>query len=189
MPFTLKSQRVRFDEEKRKLKHFFGNQVTFHELSDRAQIEVKVTTTKNNFYMLRCYLEADFPNSMPALVVSYPDKPLKDGDGIPLGATFANHCLGFETYGLTQICHCRADRWDPKNMNLREVFLKGLLWLKEYETLVETGENIATRLQEMPMSDEMQEKIAKLDKMMLQINCQSPEELFAAFWLLFPTLI
>jgi len=129
---------------------------------------------------------------MPMLVVSSPGEPLKDANGEELKLSYENHCLGSERFGLTAICHCRPDRWD-RTMRLCDVFLKGLIWLEAYEIMLRTGECLSTHLPEMPMSEEMMEKIQKsikrqrqqfveaivagIDQLMFETGCQSVEEL------------
>ncbi|XP_031556200.1 uncharacterized protein LOC116292969 [Actinia tenebrosa] len=159
--WPLKRQRSRYYKcEKPWLKDMFGEFVTFIEVPGDVRVELQVQTSQGNDYTLRSYLPPNFPHGCPALVVSNPGSPLKDRDGsTELKSSFQNHCYESSRYGLTQICHCRPDRWESKEMDLCDVLMKGLIWLEAYEAMLRTGEDIGTFLREMPASEDTLERI------------------------------
>jgi hypothetical protein len=176
-----KRQQLRYyKHEKPRLEDFFGDCVSFVEVPGDVRIELQVCTTPGNKYTLRSYLPPNFPHSCPALVVASPGSPLKDIDGGELQSSFRNHCYDSSRYGLTTICHCRPDRWDSE-MDMRDVFMKGLIWLEAYEAMLRsrTGEDIGTFLREMPAREETLERIRK--KIRRNERHGNIEELFVHF--------
>jgi len=146
MPWSA-SQRQRLGFEKNLLEQYFPNRVTWIDPTGDTKVEVRVTCTNDRQYTLRVYLPADFPNSVPDMIVKTPSMcRLTRRDGSELVGS-PDHVYGSRD-GCTQICHFRPNLWRSDN-TLYQVVMKGLIWLEAYQAHLRTGSNLSTYLSEM----------------------------------------
>lgn len=146
MPWSA-SQRQRLGFEKDLLEKYFGNRVTWIDPTGDTKTEVRVTCSNDRQYTLRVYLPADFPNSVPDMIVKTPSMcELKRRDGSALVGS-PDHVYGSRD-GCTKICHFRPNLWRCDN-TLYQVVMKGLIWLEAYQAHLRTGSNLSTYLCEM----------------------------------------
>jgi len=129
------------------LEKYFRNRVTWIDPAGDTKVEVRVTCSNDKQYTLRVYLPADFPNSVPEMIVKTPSMSrLMRRDGNELGGT-VDHTYGIKD-GCTQICHFIPQLWRSDN-TLYQVFMKGLIWLEAYEAHLRTGSTLSRYLTEM----------------------------------------
>lgn len=105
-------------------------------------LEGYVTTNAKKTYGLRLYVPNDVPNSVPEVVITYPN-PIKDRYGISLaskGASSTMHLLTpIDTY--PKICTYRATNWSP-NRTFYNVLIKCRIWLEAFDGHINTGNPI-----------------------------------------------
>jgi len=141
------SQQQRLGFEKDLLEKYFRNRVTWIDPAGDTKVEVRVTCSNDKQYTLRVYLPADFPNSVPEMIVKTSSMSrLMRRDGNELEGTM-DHTYGIKD-GCTQICHFRPNLWRGDN-TLYQVFMKGLIWLEAYEAHLRTGSTLSRYLTEM----------------------------------------
>ena len=146
MPWTA-TQQQRLAFEKSLLDKYFRNRVTWIDPTGDTKIEVQVTCSNDQQYILRVYLPSDFPNSVPPMIVKTPwMTTLKKRDGRELEGV-ADHTYGVRD-GCTQICHFKPGLWKDNN-TLYQVFMKGLIWLEAYQAHLRTGQPLKVYLAEM----------------------------------------
>lgn len=146
MPWSA-NQQQRLGFEKDLLEKYFRNRVTWIDPTGDTKVEVRVTCSNDKQYTLRIYLPADFPNSVPEMIVKTPSmRSLLRRDGNDLKGT-DDHTYGIKD-GCTQICHFIPHLWRSDN-TLYQVFMKGLIWLEAYEAHLRTGSNLSRYLSEM----------------------------------------
>lgn len=146
MPWSA-SQRQRLGVEKDLLEKYFRNRVTWIDPTGDTKVEVRVTCTNERQYTLRVYIPADYPNSVPDMIVKTPSMTLlKRRDGSDLQGS-PDHVYGSRD-GCTQICHFEPSLWKGNN-TLYQVFMKGLIWLEAYEAHRRTGQPLSAYLREM----------------------------------------
>ena len=147
MGFWTSKQQKRLGLEKSLLEKYFSGRIRWiNETSPgEAKVEVSMTTNANKSYTLRVQIPADFPNSVPILLVTKPSRPLRKKDGGSLG--FEDHSWGTHD-GFTQICHYKPCLWSAEN-TLYEIFMKGLIWLEAYDAHLSTGKPIRNFLRKM----------------------------------------
>jgi len=94
-------------------------------------VDITITTTAGNRYVVRLVIPAAYPDTMPTMLVMNP-KPLVDNDRKPLlGVSAKMHVLA-SIDGCTCLCHYAGDRWDA-SLSLHMVVMKGGIWLEAYE--------------------------------------------------------
>ena len=146
MPWSA-SQRQRLGFEKDLLEKYFGNRVTWIDPTGDTKIEVRVTCSNDKQYTLRVYLPADYPNSVPEMIVKTPSMcTLTRRDGSDLVGS-PDHVYGTKD-GCTMICHFKPNLWRSDN-TLYQVVMKGLIWLEAYQAHLRTGSNLSAYLCEM----------------------------------------
>ena len=143
-----KSQRKRLAAEKTVLEHFFSGDVTWIDPMGDTKVEVSMKTNNGKQYRLRVYLKnedgssADFPNSVPDMVVSASPSRMPNWD-----TSSSTHTLGRRD-GFLKICHYHDQKWTDRS-SLYEVFMKGRVWLEAYEGHLRTGNGMDYYLKEM----------------------------------------
>ena len=98
-----------------------------------TKVELRVTTNRDSVYRLRVHVLQDFPNSVPALLVSESPQPMPDWDD-----NLENHTHDRQE-GLIRICYNYYGHWSPQKSRIVDVFKKGRQWLEAYESSLETG--------------------------------------------------
>lgn len=96
-------------------------------------------TNSKTLYMLRLYVPSDMPNSVPDVVITYPN-PLTDFNGTSLSAysySGAMHLLTARD-GCPRICTYKATFWNP-NRTFYNVLMKARIWLEALEGHKSTG--------------------------------------------------
>jgi hypothetical protein len=137
------AQRQRILVERDILSVYFPDRVTW--LHGQTKVEIRMTTNNDNEYCLRVYLPADFPNSVPDMVVKQSPQPMPNWENN--GQT---HTLTRRD-GFLRICHYRASRWSSDN-TLYQVFMKGRLWLEAYEAHLRTSQPLDDFLGDMQIN-------------------------------------
>jgi len=96
-------------------------------------------TNSKTLYMLRLYVPADMPNSVPDVVITYPT-PLTDYQGKKLtdySYSGAMHLLTSRD-GYPRICTYKSTYWNP-NRTFYNVLMKVRIWLEALEGHKATG--------------------------------------------------
>lgn len=142
------AQRKRLAEERAILQRFFPKFRWIEPWGD-AKLEGVMTTNSGQGYTIRVYIPADYPNSIPSVVVVSPE--LIDHKGRSLrdqGMSTFMHTL--ENYdGALAICHYRPEKWQPQ-LTLYKVLMKVRLWLEAYEGHKATGRMMDDYLRHQP---------------------------------------
>ena len=155
MPWS-EQQRARLVVEMDILDQYFGDKVTWQNPRGDTKVELELKSNSDADYKLRLYLDRDFPNSCPLMVVVSPEQlRMKNGQPLPL---LNNQFHTLETVdGFTKLCHFNPELWSPEN-TLYQVFMKGRLWIEAYEGHLATGNKMDVYLkhQNPTPSSEMQ---------------------------------
>ena len=130
-------QRQRLAVEREILDKYFPRKVRWIDptCAGRTKIEIEMTSNSNKIYRLRAYVPADYPNSLPDLVVASSPTPMPNW-----GSSGSTHTLGRRDNCL-KICHYYSPRWDSQH-TFYEIFVKGRVWLEAYEGHLTTGKNL-----------------------------------------------
>ena len=145
MPWS-QLQQTRLAYEKDLLENYFGNRVKWIDPRGDTRIEITMTCTSNQEYVLRILIPQDYPNSCPEMIVAYPSYCLKLRDGTVMDSGSSdNHTWGSKD-GCTQICHYKRSEWTDEN-TFYQVAMKGLIWLEAYEAHLRTGKSLSKFLQ------------------------------------------
>lgn len=138
------AQRRRLSAEKAVLQKNFPGRVKWINPTGDTKVEVEVNTNNGKSYSLRIYLNADFPHSVPEMVVSKSPNPMPDWC-----TSYKNHTLSKRDGFVNIICHYRSEYWTSQ-LSLYEVFIKGRIWLEAHEGHLRTGQSMDYFLREMP---------------------------------------
>lgn len=152
-------QKNRLGVEKQLLDKYFKDRVTWNNpTSFDANVEIKMTSNSDRSYILRVYLEHDFPNSCPQMVLVSPENPLlRNGDPLPIVSSVF-HTIGMRGDGYIKLCHFIPEEWTNDN-TLFQVFMKGRLWIEAYEGHLDTSKNIDEYLKHQSEEQFMREEL------------------------------
>ncbi len=131
------AQRKRLAEERAILQRFFPH---FRWIAPwgETKLEGPMPTNNGTSYTVRVLIPADYPNSIPTVVIAAPT--LYDYKGHDLreqGMSTLMHTLE-TTDGCVTICHYRPEKWQPQ-LTLYKVLVKVRLWLEAFEGHKATG--------------------------------------------------
>ena len=144
MPWT-PDQRQRLVIEKEILDKYFPGKVEWVDPTGNTKVDVTMITNSDRSYCLRLYVPADFPNSLPIMVVRSSPSPMPNW-----GGSGTTHTLGRNYEGFLIICHYRTEHWNGLH-TFYEIFMKGRLWLEAYEGHLSTGKSVDTFLGHMKL--------------------------------------
>ena len=140
-----KEQRIRLAVEKKVLDSR-ASQFGFHEpkLPTETYVAGRIETSDGHKYELKALLGPKFPDKMPHLLLTLPDKAAKYGGGLIVneGISHRFHSRGKGPGGLLEICHCEESSWDPSR-NILSVLIKGAIWCEAHCRHLKTGKSIA----------------------------------------------
>jgi hypothetical protein len=111
-------------------------------------LEGQLTTNRKAVYHVRLYVPNDFPNSVPEVVVTWPN-PLTDFQGLSLARyqySAQMHLLSPKD-GFPRICTYKSTHWNP-NRTFYNVLIKVRLWLEALDAHKSTGQSLDTYLPE-----------------------------------------
>ena len=141
------AQKIRLENERRDLeRNFQRDKISWTFLAEKTYVEVEVSCTNEEKYILRVYIPNDFPNSCPSVVVISPNGILRRANGSFLRTASRNDHILSSKDGYTQICLFRSDIW-MGDATLSQVVKKGVIWLEAYELHLQTGDPIDKFLQ------------------------------------------
>jgi hypothetical protein len=130
MPWS-QAQKERLAAERTVLDHYFSGCVTWMEPMGDTKADISLKTNNGNEYTLRIFIDEDFPNSIPAMVVVSSPKPMPDW-----GPSSTTHTL-MKRGGYLQISHYHRSQWSDRS-SLYQVVMKGRVWLEAYESHLRT---------------------------------------------------
>ena len=146
-----KKQRIRLAVEKKILAskapgfHFYE-----HTRADKTYVAGPVKTSDGHKYELKVLLGPKFPDEMPSLLLTSPDKATKYGGGLIVdeGLSHRFHSRGEGTGGHLELCHCDESTWDP-HRTILSILLKGAIWCEAHCRHLKSGINIAKYCEEL----------------------------------------
>src|SRR6185369_14777087 len=101
-----------------------------------------MTTNGKTVYMVRLFVPADMPNSVPEVTIIYPN-PVTDAVGrslVSYGASGTMHLLGPKD-GFPKICTYKSTYWNP-NRTFYNVLMKVRIWLEALDGHKSTGKQL-----------------------------------------------
>ena len=131
-------QQVRLGKEQEILQKYFA-QFQFKSAGSLVYLDGAMTTNGKNYYMLRLFVPPDMPNSVPEVVVIYPN-PITDFSGKKLteyAHSSTMHLLSPKD-GYPKICTYKATHWNP-NRTFYNVLMKARIWLEALDGHKATG--------------------------------------------------
>ena len=121
------AQKHRLATEKSMLERYFPGRVKWiNPTNHNLKVEMTTTTLSGNKYTLRIYVNGNFPNAAPDMVVVSSPKPMPDW-----GNSYEN-CTLSKRDGYVRIRYVYESHWTDSS-TLFEVFIKGQAWLGAYE--------------------------------------------------------
>jgi len=142
------AQRKRLAEERAILQRFFPN-FRWIDPWGETKLEGPMQTNNGHTYTVRVYIPADYPNSIPTVVILSPTMlDFKGRDLRAQGMSTLMHTLE-NTDGYLTICHYRSEKWQPQ-LTLYKVLIKVRLWLEAYEGHKATGRMMDDYLKHQP---------------------------------------
>ena len=129
--------------------YFQRSQIRFNtENSGRMTVDFDVQTLTRKCYLLRLYIPEGFPHSSPILAIVAPSRlEQRNGAALPSNSPeFHTLCSTFEGFPVISLAYPTLNT--NANIYVRQIFLKGVLWLNAYEEHLLTGVNPARYLQE-----------------------------------------
>jgi len=134
-------KRLRMEEQILEMQ--FPNRYVFVGIgTESPYVDVGLRSNAGNAYRIRIMLPLDYPNSLPKVLLTYP-QPLYTSDAqnlLDVGVSHAMHTLSPES-GFIQLCHYKQDNWHP-NVTIYKVALKARIWIEAYEGHKRTGQPI-----------------------------------------------
>jgi hypothetical protein len=109
-------------------------------------LEGEMTTNRKATYQVRLYVPNDFPNSVPEVVITWPN-PVTDFHGRSLTVyqyNAAMHLLSPKD-GYPRICTYKSTHWNP-NRTFYNVLIKVRVWLEALDGHKATGQPLDTYL-------------------------------------------
>jgi len=121
-----------------------------HTRADKAYVAGRVKTSDGHKYELKVLLCSKFPDKMPHLLLTSPDKAAKYGGGLIVneGLSHRFHSRGKGPGGYLEICHCEKSLWDPSR-NIVSVLIKGAIWCEAHRRHMKSGKSIAEYCDEL----------------------------------------
>ena len=107
-----------------------------------ACLEGWMRTNNSNPYQMRLYIPNDMPNSVPDIVILYPN-PITDFYGrklVDYGYSGTMHLLSPRD-GFPKICTYKATYWNP-NRTFYNVLMKSRIWLEAFDGHKSTGNKL-----------------------------------------------
>ena len=145
MSWTIEQQKRLNKEWEFVRKYFPAFQIKFVDL--RIFLEGWMKTNFKNQYYLRVYVPRDFPNSVPEVVIMFPEnlidyhgKKLVDHNQNP-----AMHLLP-PREGYPTICTYKPTHWNP-SITIYNVLVKSRIWLEAFDGHRVTGKPLDHYLQ------------------------------------------
>ena len=125
-------QQKRLNKETEVLRQYFTDfKIKYLDL--QICFEGWMTTNLNNKYFLRLYVPHDMPNSVPEVVILYPEN-LIDYNGkrvVDLHQNQSMHLL-FPKSGYPNICTYKPTHWHP-GITFYNVLVKARIWLEAFD--------------------------------------------------------
>jgi ubiquitin-protein ligase len=134
-----KAQQLRLQIEKQVLDNYFPNFKWINPSdANKTTVEGYLRANTKMFYKIRIYIPADFPNSLPDLVVmenlvGFKGKNMKKGSA-------AMHIYNPRD-GYIKICYDKSEAWTP-NKSIYSIVIKGRIWLEAFEAHKKSGNDI-----------------------------------------------
>ena len=104
-----------------------------------AYLDGGMFANTKNYYLLRLFVPPDMPNSVPDIVITYPN-PTRDYSGRALtdySYSATMHLLSPKD-GYPRICTYKSTHWNP-NRTFYNVLMKARIWLEALEGHKATG--------------------------------------------------
>ncbi|GIV35156.1 MAG: hypothetical protein KatS3mg031_2691 [Chitinophagales bacterium] len=120
-------------EKELELLHIYFPSFKPRYLFQQILLEGWMTTNLKNRYLIRLYVPADMPNSIPEVVITYPGS-LTDYHGKKLSdyqQDMHMHLLKPRD-GFPSLCTFKPSHWHP-NLTFYNVLIKARMWLEAYE--------------------------------------------------------
>ena len=137
-------KRLRMEEQI--LEMMFPNRYVFVGIGTASPyVDVGLRSNSGNAYRIRIMLPLDYPNSLPKVLLTYP-QPLYMYDGrnfldIKTGDDMHKMHVLSPNEGFIQLCHYKNENWHP-NVTIYRVALKARIWIEAYEGHKRTGQPI-----------------------------------------------
>ncbi len=131
-------QQNRLNKEWEILQKYFPD-FSFKTYGSQVCLEGWMTTNQKNLYQLRLYIPYDMPNSVPDVVILYPN-PIRDfyfKSLVDYGYSGTMHLLSPRD-GCPKICTYKATHWNP-NRTFYNVLMKVRIWLEAFDGHKLTG--------------------------------------------------
>ena len=121
-----------------------------HKLPTETYVAGRIKTSDGHKDELKVLLGPEFPDKMPHLLLTSPDKAAQYGGGLIVndGISHRFHSLGKGPGGFLEICHCKESSWDPSR-NILSVLIKGAIWCEAHCRHLKTGKSIADYCDEL----------------------------------------
>jgi hypothetical protein len=118
--------------------------------ADKTYVAGRVKTSDGHKYELKVLLGPKFPDEMPHLLLTSPDKADKYGSGLIVneGLSHRFHSRGKGLGGHLEICHCNNSLWDPSR-TITSILIKGAIWCEAHRRHIKTGRSIAEYCDEL----------------------------------------
>jgi ubiquitin-protein ligase len=134
---------ARLKIERHVMQTYFPHRHAFVNMEDPSQayLDVGLKTSSGRTYRLRVNIPPDFPNSVPAVYVTYPEPDtLCDAAAKPLYQASPSHSMHLlQPDGkFVRLCHYKQENWFP-GVTLYKVVLKCLIWLEAYQSHLQDG--------------------------------------------------
>src|SRR3954463_3384561 len=131
-------QQTRLNREWGILQTYFPR-FEFKTAASLVYLDGLMQTNSKNWYSVRLYVPADMPNSVPEVVITYPN-PLKDYYGKHITDYLHSavmHLLSPRD-GFPKVCTYKSTYWNP-NRTFYNVLIKVRIWLEALEGHQVTG--------------------------------------------------
>jgi len=134
-------QQNRLNKEWEIVQNYFPG-FQFVNIGSHLCLEGWMTTNKRNQYGLRLYVPSDIPNSIPEIVVIYPN-PVMDywGRDLVVYQHSATMHLLTPKDGYPKICTYKATHWNP-NRTFYNRLMKARIWLEALDGHKLTGQQL-----------------------------------------------
>lgn len=121
-----------------------------HTRADKTYVAGPVKTSDGHKYELKVLLDPKFPDTMPHLLLTSPDKVTKYGGGLIVneGLSHRFHSRGAGSGGHLEICHCVESSWDSSR-NILSILIKGAIWCEAHRRHLKSGRSIAEYCDEL----------------------------------------
>ena len=115
-----------------------------HTRADKTYVTGRVKTSDGHRYEVKVLLGPKFPDLMPHLLLTSPDKAAKYGGGLIVneGLSHRFHSRGKGPGGFLEICHCKESSWDP-SQHILSVLIKSAIWCEAHCRHLKSGISIA----------------------------------------------